>query len=352
MLTLPDPPSAGGAMDGQRVYIPLSSGRIVGLDRKTGEMVWMREIESAWPPVADGDTIYVAASDELHALDAETGDTKWRSPIEHMAIAPRSASGAVVVVMIDPDDVVALRRSDGTQVWRMSAGTSGTRSLAIGAAVYVTGSEGQVVALSLEDGQKLWNQTLPPMLSPPATALGRVFVGSTNNSLYALDARTGNLAWPWRSGGDVIGAAANRDMVFYASLDNIVRALNRGNGNQRWKKPTPTRPVLPPRIVRDDVLIIGLDPTLSTFDTKTGTPGGTFSAPAALAGEPLIDPDFHAFEVAAVIVMRDGRVVALRPQSIAYTEAATVPLAALPGKPVTRERTPEAIAPPPSRSGP
>src|SRR4030095_2558872 len=100
MLTLPDPPSAGGAMDGQRVYIPLSSGRIVGLDRKTGEMVWMREIESAWPPVADGDTVYVVASDALHALDAETGDTKWRSPIEHMAIAPISASGAVVVVMI------------------------------------------------------------------------------------------------------------------------------------------------------------------------------------------------------------------------------------------------------------
>jgi outer membrane protein assembly factor BamB len=343
MLTLPDPPSAGGAMDGQRVYIPLSSEQIVALDRTSGATVWMRDIESAWPPVADGDTVYVVASDELHALDAETGDTKWRSPLEHMAIAPIAASGAVVVVMIDPGDVVALRRSDGTQAWRTSAGTSGTRSLAVGTAVYITGSDGQLVALSLEDGQKLWGQTLPPMLSPPSLAIGRVFVGSTNNYLYAFDEKNGKLAWEWRSGGDVIGAAANRDMVFYASLDNIVRALNRGNGNQRWKKPTPTRPVLPPRIVRDDVLIVGLDPTLSTFDTKTGTPGGMFSAPAALAGEPLIDPDFHPFQVAAVIVMRDGRVVALRPQSVAYTEAVTVPLAALPGRPVTRERTPEAI---------
>ena len=340
MLTLPDPPSAGGAMDQQRVYIPLSSEQIVALDRRSGATVWMREIESAWPPVADGDTVYVVASDELHALDAETGDTKWRSSLERMAIAPIAASGALVVVMIDPDDVVALRRSDGTQVWRMSAGTSGTRSMAVGAAVYVTGSEGQVVALSLEDGQKLGQQTRPPMLSPPSLAIGRVFVGSTNNYLYAFDEKSGKLAWEWRSGGDVIGAAANRDMVFYASLDNIVRALNRGNGNQRWKKPTPTRPVLPPRIVRDDVLIVGLDPTLSTFDPKTGTPGGTFSAPAALAGEPLIDPDFHAFEVAAVIVMRDGRVVALRPQSVSYTETVTAPLPALPGKPLLRERQP------------
>ena len=340
MLTLPDPPSAGGAMDRQRVYIPLSSNQILALDRKTGATVWMREIESAWPPVADGDTVYVVASDELHALDAETGETKWRSSIEHKAVAPIAASGAVVVVLTDPDEVVAVRRSDGTQAWRMSAGTSGTRSLAIGTAIYVSGSEGQVVALSLEDGQKLWEQTLPPMLSPPALATGRVFVGSTNNFLYALNEKSGKLAWEWRSGGDVIGAAANRDMVFYASLDNIVRALNRGNGNQRWKKPTATRPVFPPRIVRDDVLIVGLDPTLSTFDTKTGTPGGMFTAPAALAGEPLIDPDFHAFEVAAVIVMRDGRVVALRPQSIAYTEAAAVPLSALPGKALTRERLP------------
>jgi hypothetical protein len=131
--------------------------------------------------------------------------------------------------------------------------------------------------------------------------------------------------------------------VFYASLDNIVRGLNRGNGNQRWKKPTPTRPVLPPRLVRDDVLIVGLDPALSTFDAKTGTPGGMYSAPAALAGEPLIDPDFHPFEVAAVIIMRDGRIVALRPQSVAYVEGPLAPFSALPGRPITRERLPETV---------
>jgi len=330
-------------MDRQRVYIPLSTERIVALDRKTGTVIWMRDIESAWPPVTDGDTVYVAASDELHALDASTGDTKWRSPLEHAAVAPLAASGGVVIVMIEPDDVAAFRRSDGTQLWKTPTGASGTRALAVDSAIYVTGSEGQVVALAPDEGRVLWQQMLPAVLSPPAVARERVFVGSTDNRLYALDAKSGKLAWFWRSGGDVIGAAADRDLVFAASLDNILRALNRGNGNQRWKKPTPTRPVLPPRIVRDDVLIVGLDPTLSTFDPKTGAPGGMYSAPAALAGEPLIDPDFHAFEVAAVIVMRDGRIVALRPQSVAYSEAPPGALSPIPGKPVTRERLPEAI---------
>ena len=327
-------------MDRQRVYVPLSSERIVALDRKTGTVVWMRDIESSWPPVTDGETLFIAASDELHALDAATGDTKWRTPLERAAVAPVAAFGGLVIVMIDPADVVTFRRSDGMQVWKTATGAMGTRALSVGADVYVTGSEGQVVALAMNDGHMLWQQTLAATLSPPAVAPDRVFVGSTDNRLYALDARSGKLEWLWRSGGDVIGAAGNKDAVFFASLDNIVRGLNRGNGNQRWKKPTPTRPVLPPRIVREDVVIVGLDPTLSSFDTKTGAPGGMYSAPAALAGEPLIDPDFHPFEIAAVIVMRDGRVVALRPQSVAYVEAPVVPMSAVPGRPISRERLP------------
>jgi len=181
---------------------------------------------------------------------------------------------------------------------------------------------------------------LPGTLSEVTIARDRVLIGSTDNFLYALDVRSGKERWKYRSGGDVIGAAATDEAIYYAWLDNILRALNRSNGNQRWMKATVTRPVLPPRVVRDEVLIVGLTPTLSTYDAKTGTAVNTYVGPGELQGEPLIDPVLRPFEVAVVIITRDGRIVALRPQSMTFREPAATPLNVLPGKPLPRERTP------------
>jgi outer membrane protein assembly factor BamB len=340
-LTLPAGPAAPGAMDGAHVYLSLDSDQIAAYDRETGKLVWMRDVESAWPPLSDGATVYVAASDEVHALDAATGDTRWRVPIMRKAMAPMTLAGGMLIVLMEPDDVLAFRRSDGAALWRSSlGGTVDTFAATAGTALYVTASKGRVIALSLIDGKPIWEQMLPATIGRPAAAPDRVFVGSTNNFLYALDAGNGKLAWKWRSGGDVIGAGATKDDVYFASLDNVLRAVKRGNGNQRWRKSTPTRPIAPPRVLGAEVLVIGLSPSLSTFDALTGNPVNTYAAPGELEGEPLVDPDLRPFRVAVVVVTRDGRVVALRPQSTAFREAPAVPLTTLPGKPLTREAQP------------
>src|SRR5258705_13332503 len=86
--TLEDVPSAGGAMDDERVYIPIAPEHIVALSRSNGATLWTRDIESMWPPVVIGDSIFVAASDEIHALASETGEPKWRGSFDHKMISP------------------------------------------------------------------------------------------------------------------------------------------------------------------------------------------------------------------------------------------------------------------------
>jgi outer membrane protein assembly factor BamB len=272
------------------------------------------------------------------------------------AMAPMAASGDILVVLMAPDDVLAFRRTDGAMLWRTSmGGTAGAYTMAVDAsAVYLTAPGGRVAALDVADGHKLWERALPGMLAQVAIARERVLVGSTDNFLYALDAESGKLQWRFRSGADVIGAAATDAAIYYASLDNILRALHRGNGNQRWMTSTPARPILPPRVVRNEVVVIGQMPTLATFDTRTGMPVNTYAAPGdiELAGAPLIDPVLRPFEVAVVIVTRDGRVLALRPESMAFAEVPPVPLAALPGRPLLREATPGTDPGGPPRSDP
>ncbi len=345
LVTLPAPTSAAGAMDGERVYVPLQSEELVALDRQTGKAVWTRGIESSWPPVVHGTIVYLAASDELHALDAATGETIWRVPVPPLAARLVFDSGWLLAIS-ESGEVTAMRAADGQRLWTRSLGAA-PRSPAVAGeddAIYVTLADGRVVSLSLADGAERWTQHLPGMLSEPATAEGRVFVGSTDNYFYALAAESGELAWKWRSGGDVTGAAADEDLVFITSLDNIIRAVNRGNGNQRWRKDTGSRPVVPPFAVGGIAIVTGISNVLTGFAAETGQPAGTYAAPGDLQGPPLIDPELKPYRVAAALVLRDGRVAGLYPVAMLFRDQPAVPFTALPGRVVQREPSP--IVPP------
>src|SRR4029078_7612420 len=50
IVTLDCLPSAGGAMDAERVYIPIQPEKLVALSRTTGAKVWTRDIDATWPP--------------------------------------------------------------------------------------------------------------------------------------------------------------------------------------------------------------------------------------------------------------------------------------------------------------
>ena len=329
-------------MDAERIYVPLQTDEVTALDRDTGDVVWVREIASDWPPVTHDDVVYVAASAELYALDGSTGDTIWRVPLERPLAAPLVFDTGWLLAVDDGSEVAAFRAADGQRLWSRSLGAV-ARSRAVPGdndAIYVTVSDSRVVSLSLVDGSERWEQQLPGMLSEPAEADDRVFVGSTDNFFYALDARNGSLRWKWRSGGDVIGAAAADDLVFITSLDNIIRGVNRGNGNQRWRKAVPSRPVMPPRAVGGNALVAGVDNSLTAFAAKTGEPAGTYVAPGDLQGPPLIDPVLRPFRVAAAVVLRDGRVAGLSPVAMLPREQPAVPMTALPGRALQRERSP------------
>jgi outer membrane protein assembly factor BamB len=331
-------------MDTARVYIPLTSKQVVALDRESGETVWTSDVEGVQPPIIRDGMLYVAGTDTVQALDPASGKSRWQAPLGSPPATGLVARGGVLLVLLETPEIVAIQTSNGMVKWRVPLEPQdGSYSFtADDMALYVAMPAGRVTARALSDGQSLWEQTLSGTLSPPATARDRVFVGSSDNFLYALKPASGAIEWKMRAGGDVIGAVANEDLVFFASLDNGVRALHRGNGNQQWRKSAPTRPLLPPVVTAGDVIVVGISPTLSSFDARTGTRGDTFTFPVkvSLAGEPLVDYALRPFHIGAVIITRDGQVVALRPNSTMYREAAPLPVVTLPGRPLTREQLP------------
>lgn len=333
-------------MDGQRIYVPLDGGGIVAVDRQAGATVWRNDTSANSPLVVDSSVVYGASDHDIFAIDATTGAVTWHVSPAGSVIAPVGVQRGLVIAVIEPDDVLAYHASNGGLAWQHSlGGKAGAIEMTVGPdGVYLAASDGRLVALSLDDGHQLWEDMLPGTLSPPASTRDRVFIGSSENVFYAFNSRNGHLEWRWRTGGDVVGATADRDAAYFVSLDNILRAVNRGNGNQRWQKDTGTRPVGAPRVVGPVVVVPGVAATLSAFSVMTGAPVGSFSpsssAPLEFEGEPMFDPALLPFQVAAAILSRDGRLIALRPTGMMFREAAPAPLTQLPGQILEKERAP------------
>lgn len=372
VATLDDQPTAPGAMDDQRVYVPLAPARVVALSRETGDKVWVREdVESRWPPVVIGDTLYLVSVNTIVALDSLTGKDKWSAPFEHELSAPliafhapapgkvegpAASGGDGLLAIADKGVLLSLSKDDGRVLWmrdlgvasRFAPATDGTRAL-------VALDDSRAVAVRLSDGRVEWEQKLDGMLNQPAVAHDRFFVGTNTNMLYALDDDSGRIAWKWKAGGDVIGTTGDvKSGAYYASLDNVLRAVNRGNGNQRWIKEIPARPLLPPQTYgygdgkfwEEVVVLTGATSEIDAFAAKTGKAVGTYQPPSDLEGPPLIDSDLKPYRVAMVVITRDGRAIGLIPSAMQLPEPLVAPLLTeIPGRKLERER----ITPPPTR---
>lgn len=368
--TLAAPPTAGGALDDLQVYVPLQdvativegenvtlpgTASIAALDRATGTVRWYNPLDSKWPPLVGGGVLYVATTGELYALNALTGLRQWNVPLPGELRAPMILRGHLVLALTVPDVLIAIRVDTREIAWRLPLGETGTVFMeADRQAIYVTTERGRVMRINLADGVTQWDRLLvsDAKLSPPAVHEDRLFVGSSRNALWALDTKDGKDKWHWPAGkffgGDIVGAAAEDDTVYVASLDNMIRGLDRGNGNQRWKRALGTVPLAPPRVFFGTVVVTGLAPTLTTLNgqKRLTTPAGavvsTWAGPAdaQLQGEPLIDPYLKPFQVAMVVIMRDGRITGLRPTGMMFTEPAAAAMTVLPGRGLPPERLP------------
>jgi len=344
LVTLSSAPSGAASMDETRVYIPLEGEHIVALDRATGDMVWMIDIESNWPPLVSNGVLYIAASDELHAIDAATGNRKWRVPLGRGPMSPLAAANDTIVALVSPDGVGAFRSSDGQLIWQKSlGGKAAPASMWVDAGRVFVAIGDRLLRLELSDGTVRWDRTLPGPLRSPIAAKGRVFVGSTSNAFYSVDQNDGEVRWTYRVGGDIVGASVDRDLVYVASLDNVLRAFKQSNGNQVWKHALPTRPVAPPEAVGGIIAVSGLAYPVSTFNAKTGVPLANLD-PSVDLGRPkflaptLITPTLRPFTVALVVISRDGRVLGQRPVAMMFRDPPLDALVTLPGKPLERER--------------
>lgn len=190
-------------------------------------------------PVAADGSVYVVTGlrhDHVHALDAETGEERWRRSVdgreEHLLVA---ADGTVYAGL---DRLYALDAETGEARWDDPREVREGIAVAEGRVVAPSDAMARIRAFDAATGDELWDQRIPghttSATAAPAVHDGSVYV-RTHDEVFALDLETGERDWK-RSVGDRAGAAPTAtDDRLYVPTERRLRALDPSNREEVWR---------------------------------------------------------------------------------------------------------------------
>jgi outer membrane protein assembly factor BamB len=303
------------AIDGEKVYIPLDKGNILGVWLSDGGLAWKSDIGGSISasPVADSRNVYVAseslpstnstypqATGVLRALSRQSGLTTW------MRMLPFPAKG---IINLNQDSLFAsssdgrlyaIKKETGENKWiKYNSSPFNYRHVLIEDNLYVGDAQGDIMALELEGGHTIWRyRTRRPLQASVAVFGNMVYAGTADGYVFGIDRVTGRLKWRVRTGAAVQAVLAEGRCILATSLDNFVYCLSPQRGAKLWKRQLAGRVAAPPLILNDSVLlaplagdecvILNLADGKKTNSIYVGEDNNTEAAPLFMADTLLI----------------------------------------------------------------
>jgi hypothetical protein len=299
-------PVAPPVFDKDRILVVLQSGAVEAHRVADGTVAWKVELRSEFPAAADGDRVYVAAGEAIHALKATDGTEEWLAPSGSVT-APLVAHAGWVIAATEKA-LTAYRAADGTKVWSRAIGLQRESATIEADNLYVPLEDGRLIALSLQDGADKWVRHLTGPLSEVLALPDRVYVRSADKHLYCYRASDGERDWRFLSGAVVRGRpAADDKRIYVTSMDNTVRAYRRSNGELLWHPAVPFRPTAGPEVIDSVVIVSGSAPELRAFDASTGKPVGQITLEEPLAMPPAFGRSGGALVMSAFTGSLNGQ---------------------------------------------
>jgi outer membrane protein assembly factor BamB len=246
---------AAPVIAGEMIVVRSVDGRLRGLRARDGSEVWNYEqpvprltLRGNGAPVVSGDMVLAGFDNgKVVALALASGELLWsttvapshgRTEIERLVDidSPVRVIGDDVFVVGYQGRIAMLARDSG-QIW-WGRELSSHRGLAVDdTTLYVTTADSSVVALRRRDGTEVWRQAglLRRSVTAPAMAGDTLVVGDFEGYVHWLDAATGEMRARAKSGGGRISNApiAAGDLLLLQTDSGEVQAWrteSRGSG--------------------------------------------------------------------------------------------------------------------------
>lgn len=151
-------------------------------------------------PAVLGNELWLAGSTgTVLALDATTGQARWRADLATPLSAGVGSDGTTAAVVTKANELVAIEAGRVTWRARLGAGVS-TPPLVAGRRVFVLGADRSLTAFDAANGLRLWTQSRPGdalSLSQAGVlmAVGDTLVAGQQGRLAGFNPQNGSLRW-------------------------------------------------------------------------------------------------------------------------------------------------------------
>ena len=216
----------------------------------------------------------------MHALDAATGEQRWRYVTGSAVAFSPAEVGNAVYVSSPEGGVYALDATTGEVHWYTETDETGiTSPILLDNAVYASSGNGQVYALDAVKGDVLWRIKLDDHVTAPAIHGDVIYVGSNKadskaSRVHALSRETGEILWQFEADDQVQFSSppvVDGDTVYVVSYWGPIFALDAANGEEQWRSRARSRVWYSPAVQDGVVYVSGERGYVSAFDAATGS---------------------------------------------------------------------------------
>ena len=196
------------------VYFGSGDGNVYALDATSGELKWKfrtGDVVHASPAYAEGALYFGSWDSYFYALDADSGKEKWRfhggeDPVIHNQVGFQSSPAVVRGVVYTgcrDSNLYAIDAATGKEKWRFNNGGSwviSSPAVSAGKVMFGTSDTALYHMLDAETGKPIAEkQARAYIFSSPSVAGNVVFTGVLNGTLEARDLDTGDLLWAFET---------------------------------------------------------------------------------------------------------------------------------------------------------
>ncbi len=218
---------------------------IIGSFRLDGRRILTEQIAGgayyqSKPTAVDG-MVYVGSPARfIYALDAETGDEKWKFEMgAAISASPEMDNGKIYAGQQGGEDwFYCIDAKSGSPVWKQNIGWDWGSCNVSDGKVYIPGIDGYVNCLDANTGEIIWRyRTEKSTCSEPTLDGDQVYFSGWDHFLYAFEKNTGTLRWKFQlSGGGDSGVPVASDMKIYLPVGgNVFRCLDGRTGDVIWR---------------------------------------------------------------------------------------------------------------------
>jgi outer membrane protein assembly factor BamB len=195
------------------VYFGSGDGNLYALDAASGELRWKfktGDVVHASPAFADGVLFFGSWDSYFYAVEAATGKEKWRfrggeDALIHNQVGFQSSpavAGGVVYTGCRDSNLYALDAVTGKEKWRFNNELSWvitSPAVAQGRVFFATSDSSLYHVVEAATGKPILRQQGKAyMFSSPAVANDVVLIGVLNGTLEARDVKTGEVLWDFQ----------------------------------------------------------------------------------------------------------------------------------------------------------